>query len=190
MGGHISLASAVGAGSFFRFSVTFVPRTAQPLVRDQRVLVIDDNATCRTLLYRWCAAWGMSCDLVEDLASAQTHLATSDTAVVLVDAGRRPQQALDFARALTGDRRTARYGLVLLIPFGQQRLADEALAAGYDAWVDKPLRKAVVHQALTVALGAVHAQPPARSPGLTRRFSGRVLVAEDNAVNHDSTSKP
>jgi len=192
MGGQISVASVPGAGSVFRFAVTFVPRTAQPLaisplLRERRVLVIDDNTTCRTLLSGWCTSWGMSCDLADHVTAAQHVMATADTAVVVVDAGHQPQAALDFARSLKRDRRTAACGLVLLIPFGVRRLADEALAAGFDAWVDKPLRQAAVHHALTIALGATHTH--ARGHGLApQRFSGRVLVAEDNAVNQRLTA--
>ncbi len=194
MGGEISIASVPGAGSLFRFAVTFIPRTAQPLevsplLRERRVLVIDGNATCRTLLYGWCSSWGMNCDLADDVTSAQASLARGDTAVVVVNAGRHPQAALDFAIRLRRDRPTAMCGLVLLIPFGLQRLADEALAAGFDACVDKPLRQATVHQALTLSLGASRELVSRRSHGLAlRRFSGRVLVAEDNAVNQRLTA--
>ena len=194
MDGRISVASVPGAGSVFRFAVTFVPRTAQPLVispllRDRRVLVVDDNATCRTLLYRWFHGWGMSCDLADDLTSAQAVLAGDEFAIVVIDAGRQPQIAFDLATTLKRDRRTTRCGLVLLIPFGVQRLANEALAAGFDACVDKPLRQAAVHHALTAALGASHIPVPRRGQGLAPRcFSGRVLVAEDNAVNQRLTA--
>ncbi|HEX3133844.1 MAG TPA: PAS domain S-box protein, partial [Planctomycetota bacterium] len=194
MGGEIHVSSAPGAGSVFRFAVSFVPRTATPFepsptLRNRRVLVIDDNATCRTQLYRWCSNWGVACELAEDSTQAQEYLRRELFAAVVFDAGRQAGPILDLARTLRSDPRTAGTGLILLTPFGAQRLANQALAAGFDACVDKPLRQAAVHQALTIALGTTQARQSgtAKSSG-RRRFSGRVLVAEDNAVNQRLTA--
>jgi len=189
MGGEIRVASVLGAGSTFRFAVDFVPRTATPFepspaLRGRRVLVIDDNATCRTQLYHWCNTWGITSELVEDAALVQEHLRRGSFAAVIFDAGRQTGPILELARSLRSAPRTAGIGLVLLTPFGAQRLANQALAAGFDVCVDKPLRQSALHHALTVALGS----PQERQPGVTKpsggqRFSGRVLVAEDNTVN-------
>jgi two-component system, sensor histidine kinase and response regulator len=194
MGGAISVASAPGAGSVFRFTVSFVPRTAtlspsSPALRERRVLVVDDNATCRTLLYRWCATWGMACDLADDPATVPARLRRDDYAAVVLEAGRQAAPLLELARTLRADARTAGLGLVLLIPFGAQRLANHALAAGFDACVDKPLRQAAVQHALITALDSTHVRQPGQATTLhQRRFSGRVLVAEDNAVNQRLTA--
>jgi CheY-like chemotaxis protein/HPt (histidine-containing phosphotransfer) domain-containing protein len=194
MDGEISVASMPGAGSVFRFTVSFVPRTAQPFVpspslRGKRVLVIDDNATCRTLLYRWLVGWGLECDLDADLASAQKRLAEHEYAALVIDSGRTPQPVLDAVHLFKRTRTGNPIGLVLLIPFGSQRLANDALGAGFDATVDKPLRQIAVHQALTAALGANDAHLHGQRPAPPRRyFSGRVLVAEDNAVNQRLTA--
>jgi CheY-like chemotaxis protein/HPt (histidine-containing phosphotransfer) domain-containing protein len=195
MGGRISVASVPGAGSIFRFTVSFVPRTAplfvpSPLMRNRRVLVVDDNATSRTLLYRWCSAWGMVCDLVADVDSARAHLETQAVAVVVLDVGHQAQQALTFARALKNDPRTAAIGMILLTPIGAQRLINDALASGIDACVDKPLRQASIHHALATALGITQARTLGHTAahGARRRFNGRVLVAEDNAVNQRLTA--
>jgi two-component system, sensor histidine kinase and response regulator len=194
MGGHIQVSSLPGKGSTFRFDLTFVPRTARPLqvsplLRNRRVLVIDDNATCRTLLQHWCSAWGMVCDPAENVASARSRMESGEHAVMVIDAGRQPQAVFELARTLKDADDGPSSKLVLLIPFGGQRLANEALAAGFDACVEKPLRQAAVHQALAVALGAGHTELHGRTHGLApRRFSGRVLVAEDNAVNQRLTA--
>jgi two-component system, sensor histidine kinase and response regulator len=195
MGGRISIASVPGAGSIFRFSVSFVPRTAHlfvpsPLMRNRRVLVVDDNATSRTLLYRWCSAWGMICDLIEDVDRARAYLETRAVAVVVLDIGHHALQALNFARALKNDPRTASIGMILLTPIGAQRLINDALASGIDACVDKPLRQASLHHALATALGITQARTLGNSTGhgARHRFNGRVLVAEDNAVNQRLTA--
>ncbi len=195
MGGKISVVSMPGAGSVFRFSVAFVPRTAQPsvispLLHGRTVLVVDDNATCRTLLYRWLSAWGMDCHLAADTEAARTILAEVDIAVVVLDAGRQTHTTLDFARALTQAERTAGSGLVLLTPFGAQRLTNDALSAGFDVCVDKPLRQSAVHHALTTALGVTETRTQGRVNALStrRHFGGRVLVAEDNAINQRLTA--
>jgi CheY-like chemotaxis protein/HPt (histidine-containing phosphotransfer) domain-containing protein len=194
MGGDISVASMPGAGSVFRFTVSFVPRTAQPfeaspLLRGRRVLVVDDNATCRTLLYRWFVGWGLECELEADLAAAQARWSANEYAAVVIDSSRTPLPVLEAALSLKRAPGGKPIGLVMLIPFGSQRLANDALAAGFDATVDKPLRQVAVHQALTSALGASDARLHGRIITPIRRyFSGRVLVAEDNAVNQRLTA--
>jgi two-component system, sensor histidine kinase and response regulator len=141
-------------------------------------------------LYRWCSAWGMICDLAEDADSARTYLETQTVAVVVLDVGHQAQQALAFARALKDDPRTATIGMILLTPIGAQRLINDALASGIDACVDKPLRQASIHHALATALGITQARTLGHTTahGARRRFNGRVLVAEDNAVNQRLTA--
>src|SRR6476620_3994361 len=68
MGGKITVQSAVGHGSTFRFSARFgrssrlAAAPAQPPVVDLhglRVLIVDDNATNRMILQGWASGWGM-----------------------------------------------------------------------------------------------------------------------------------
>jgi K+-sensing histidine kinase KdpD len=60
LGGRLSVESEVGRGSTFRFNARFARQTSPParaaaidveLLRDLRVLVVDDNATNRRILH-------------------------------------------------------------------------------------------------------------------------------------------
>jgi CheY-like chemotaxis protein len=68
MGGQISVTSAPGQGSTFVFTARFglqphpaEPTAAQPpaLLRNLPVLIIDDNATNRQILWEWLRGWQM-----------------------------------------------------------------------------------------------------------------------------------
>jgi CheY-like chemotaxis protein/two-component sensor histidine kinase len=73
MGGEIGAENRPKGGSAFWFEIPFTtvaqPRSEDespvPDVRGLRVLVVDDNATNRTIVTRLAANWGMACDAAE-----------------------------------------------------------------------------------------------------------------------------
>src|SRR5919108_4511566 len=69
MGGTMWVESQAGAGSTFHFTVLAeqalsgapaLVDAAQPQLEGKRLLVVDDNATNRTILVRHAESWGMS----------------------------------------------------------------------------------------------------------------------------------
>ncbi len=98
--------------------------------------------------------------------------------VALVGARNASSLGLRMARRLAGA--LAEAGFVVA----------SGLARGIDACVDKPLRQASIHHALATALGITQARTLGHTAahGARRRFNGRVLVAEDNAVNQRLTA--
>src|SRR5262249_49367713 len=68
MGGTLGVTSTVNQGSTFWFTVRLIPTSATaPLLssphadlRGVRVLIVDDNATNRTILHEQLKAWGLS----------------------------------------------------------------------------------------------------------------------------------
>ena len=83
MGGSISLESEVGRGSAFFFTATFRRQAQQPslveskppvLLRNLRVLVVDDNAVNRDIVEKWLRDWRMEPTSVGDGMAAMDVL--------------------------------------------------------------------------------------------------------------------
>jgi CheY-like chemotaxis protein len=105
---------------------------------------------------------------------------------------------LELARTIKADPALASTRLVLLTSQGQRGDAKVAPAAGYAAYLTKPIHEAQLYECLTAVLTVPDAsgagQPDGRSPLsalITRhslaetktRASARILVADDNLIN-------
>ena len=115
MGGTISVESELRRGSTFRFSAPFGRSTrlaaapAQPPVVDLhglRVLIVDDNATNRTILHGWASAWGMVPAATSDVPAAMSALwrgvaSKEPFALVLLDARMPGTDGLELAKGIS-----------------------------------------------------------------------------------------
>jgi CheY-like chemotaxis protein len=193
LGGHIWLDSEEGKGSTFHFTARFglqpaaVTSPDQPhleILRDLRVLVVDDNATNRRILEEMLSSWGMRPALASGGAEALTVMqkAAGDGqpfGLVLIDGQMPEMDGVALARAIKAKPGLRATRLILLTSAGLPAAGrkEHDLAAA--------LTKPVKHSALLAAIVAVVTKaPPAprhRRPKLSRPL--RILLAEDDAVN-------
>lgn len=202
MGGHITVHSAVGAGSRFTVHLAlpqaapgFAPDVPRPLAPQARVLVVDDREDCRTalctLLRRLGVGTGPGGGVAEAATAAEARHRLAD--------GRgaaRPFDTLlldwvlpdaDGARLLPELQRD-HPGLRIVVVSAYERAGALAAPAARVEALDKP----VLPQALRRLFGSVGpgeaAEPsprpaPAAAP---RALQGlRLLLVEDNALNRE-----
>jgi signal transduction histidine kinase/CheY-like chemotaxis protein len=204
MGGEIGVESAPGVGSTFWFTVRLErgieQREGLSLRADLhslRVLIVDDNATNRTILEHQLAAWGMvsgcAADGPEALAVLRAAVGAMPYELAILDMQMPGMDGLALARAIKADPALAATPLVLLTSLGQRGPTAETQAMGIAACLTKPVRQSQLYDALATVLGAppgAGARPapaPAAlsAPIAERQTAGgpRLLVAEDNTVN-------
>ncbi|HXG90028.1 MAG TPA: response regulator [Vicinamibacterales bacterium] len=207
MHGRIGVESTPGEGSCFwmtlplevRSRLADVPATA---LAGRRGLVVDDNATNRTILQRQLESWGMRVAVVDSARDALEllHVSTSVEPfdVAILDFQMPDIDGLELGRAIKADPAIAATPLVMLSSLGQD-YADAARAAGFAAYLTKPahshqLQKAVANALMSTArpLEVAHSRlevdhsplAPALDVMAADALAGvSVLVAEDNQVN-------
>jgi PAS domain S-box-containing protein len=214
MQGRIGVDSTVGQGSRFWFTARVIrqPEPPPPLpvalaaLRDHRVLIVSDHATTRTLLEDQLLAQGMLPESVADGEQALTRLQRAGKMgapfeVAIVDMERPEPEGLDVARRMRADPAGAPLRLILLTSCGYRGAAQSAHAAGFDAFLMKPVRPAQLYECLCLVLEGGSTRPGAGGSGpaplITRhtvsetrtRRCARVLVVEDNVVNQKVTAK-
>jgi CheY-like chemotaxis protein len=154
------------------------------------VLIVDDNASNRTILVEMLRARGMKPLAVE---SGEATLAALEQA--RADGCPYPLAILDFhlpdmdgptlAARIRAQAELRDTHLFMLTPSGQRGDAARYKELGIEAYLLKPVKQSALFEAIARSLG----QPAAGLLPLTRRLLNesrrklRVLLAEDNAIN-------
>jgi PAS domain S-box-containing protein len=204
MGGTIKVQSEPGRGSSFAFTAKFgrqphptekTPALPPVLLRDLRVLVVDDNATNRHILEEWLHDWQMSPTAVGDGMAAMDVLWDAASvgrpfSLVLLDARMPDTDGLAVATRIR--ERAALSAIRIILLTSGDRPGDPARSRELriDAHLLKPVQQdellETIYRVMNRARGDASAAPepaPARepnpeaAPGITPLH---LLVAEDN----------
>jgi signal transduction histidine kinase/DNA-binding response OmpR family regulator len=198
MGGGITVESAPGRGSTFRFIARFarssrpeVATTSPERLANLRVLVVDDNATNRRILEEWLKSWRMRPTVVGDAVAALDALAAAHEAgtpfsLVLLDARMPDSDGVTLARRIRQRWAAPSPRLILLSSDDDSGLAARSRENGVLAYLLKPVQQSELLEAIWAVMNLDLAAPSATAkPGGQAQPSRslRVLVAEDNDLN-------
>jgi two-component system sensor histidine kinase/response regulator len=199
MDGRMWLDSEPGKGSQFHFVARFgIAHDAEPLsaaasdLRHLRVLVVDDNATNRSILSEILASWQMRATAVETAPAALESLrraADEGTPyhLLLTDALMPDVDGFELARQVERDKRLNSTKMILLTSAGAPAVKGR-VAAAFAAMLVKPLKQSDLLDAIVTAFVSPAPARRARSRADERVTVHaarplRVLVAEDNPTN-------
>jgi two-component system, sensor histidine kinase and response regulator len=182
-------------GTIFYFSIVMgMPAApAEPVMvpgnfQDLRILVVDDNPTCRDFLCTRLQAWGLKAEAIPDPAHAvsvlhDAMLESPPVSLVLVDLDMPGLDAVGLIRAILKDPNLAEVKVVALTTLTNRSLSQEAKRLGVIATLTKPVRSVPLLDLLLSEVGA--GRDPVASPEISKLIAPgmRILVAEDNLVN-------
>jgi PAS domain S-box-containing protein len=193
MQGEIGVESAPGRGSRFWFTAVLErdaaaqAGSARIALPPARVLIVDDNASSRTILERYTAAWGLRPYTAENgeqaLASLRRHYAEGGPiGLVLLDMPMRDMDGAALSRQIACDPTLSTTQIIHLTAIGC--VSGSTGAAGR---VAKPVKPQALYDCLKRVMehGAGAAPAATKTPldAQSRPRRGRVLIAEDNPVN-------
>ena len=197
MGGEICVTSTSGQGADFSFDLLLEMENdsvAKPYfsnsLANQRILIVDDNASMRNLLQSTINSWKVkTIGLAESANDALMQLRMAidvDQAydIAILDKRMPGMDGLELAQKIRADADLADMKLMMYSGLEQNAAVPEL-----DVWLTKPLRKAELFNAL---LGLLGEQPHEASESIhndiaTERWFGgnTLLLVEDNKVNQD-----
>ncbi|MBN2170894.1 MAG: response regulator [Candidatus Krumholzibacteriota bacterium] len=200
MGGTIGVASEPGQGSTFTFDIRLgLPADGRQepgpspaaIPAGLRVLVVENNATCRVVLHELLTHWRLRPHCLADGDAALDELARARDAgdpyaLAVLDDGLPARRGFDLARAIRSGPAGGDTALVLLTPPRCSNAASRCRELGAADAVTKPVRSSDLLAAALKALGV-----PGRSLAAAARASRdhlprrpqKILLAEDNPVN-------
>ncbi len=202
MKGKIWVESEIGKGSRFHFTAHFALQQnsikkvvpSDPMIlRDMRVLIVDDNETNRHILVKMMSSWhakpvGVDSGAKAMIALREGHGLGRTYQLILLDAQMPEMDGFALVESIKRNPEWNSATIMMLSSAGQRGDALRCRELGVAAYLTKPVRQAELLDAILTALGT----PPKKEAGaqLITRHSLRedhgllrILLVEDNIVN-------
>jgi two-component system, sensor histidine kinase and response regulator len=205
MGGRMWVESAPGEGSRFHFTLRLNTATRQRIapessaspatLKGMKALIVDDNDTDRRILHTMVERWGMKATSVCDGEQALDELSAADSinesyGLVLTDMHMPKMDGFGLVGHIKEWSKHSTATIMMLTSGGRRGDVARCQELGIGAYLQKPIRPAELHQAITRVLQAKQDSSPAPivAPYSLRRkddcLNGlHILLAEDNLVN-------
>jgi PAS domain S-box-containing protein len=203
MGGRLEVYSeGEDKGSTFWFNATFEkqpPRATSSLqapvdLLEMPILIVDDNATNRTILTKMVRGYGCRVTTVaggaEALATLRTAARNGDPyRMVLMDMQMPDMDGEQTTKAIKGDPLIGEAGVIILTSMGRRGDASRLEAVGCNGYLLKPVKQQQLLEAIVAVMGqkSVEAVQPHIVTRHTiteqKRQDLQILLAEDNLIN-------
>ncbi|MDX6501562.1 MAG: two-component system, sensor histidine kinase and response regulator [Blastocatellia bacterium] len=208
MNGEIGFESTPGRGSNFWFTAGFEKQAkgSDLSSRDilaltgRRMLIVDDSSTTRRSLLDSTSSWGMLSVETETCAEALAMMRAAALRgegydIVAIDVELPDQDVFELAQTIKADHEISDVELILMASLGERGHGEKARGLGAAAYLTKPIRQSQLFDCLmTIANQPASERGSPAFPSLVTRHSlresrfptclqGRILIAEDNAVN-------
>ncbi|HAX76834.1 MAG TPA: hypothetical protein DCY88_13575 [Cyanobacteria bacterium UBA11372] len=200
MGGEIALESQLGKGSKFWFTVTF-PKAVSAVenlkfLHQRRLLVVDDNATNRQVVYHQAGRWGMEVDEADSAAAALDALQAAwgqnmPYDVALIDLQMPQVDGLTLGAEIKADLTLAEMPLIMLASTNQREEVQRAIKIGLATYLVKPIKPSRLFKMLmkVLAIQSTISENEIKSVEINTdaypipHGKLRILLAEDNLIN-------
>ncbi|PHV40677.1 response regulator [Janthinobacterium sp. BJB304] len=213
MGGNIVLQSVAGQGSSFAVTVVVgevapedAPAAPPPRVslNALNVLIVDDNATNRSILLQHAIEWQMAAASAADGAEALDLLQGALRSgrpfdLAIIDMRMPVMDGAELVRAIKGDARMAALKIIMLSSLDASADLRQVTALGVEYCLTKPVRALELRHCIEAVGGfgtlapATAAIPATSAPPAVPDTAGaapgqaplRMLLVEDNAINQE-----
>ena len=199
MDGEITVDSTPGRGSAFAFTARFglapatAKRSATPKsLRGMRVLVVDDNATAVSILQAYLESFGFVVDAASSgLKAIEAIRVAGEGAyrLVLMDWQMPGMNGIEAARRIRDLASPEPTVIIMVTAFGREEVERQALSAGLDGFLIKPVNPSVLLDTILNAFGSAAVLEVTKAPtpeASADTLAGRrVLLVEDNEINQE-----